>query len=213
MRLAGELCRLLSHDLCDQRIGQGRAQDHREVVGRGDGLPPRPVEARRRRSPSAAGANARRFAVHRRDCDALSAEHVGQHVRGVVTGHHQQRLQQLACGVRLARLQSHAGALDLGVGLVGAGEVVGAQIVEHHHRQQRLDRAGGRVGGIRVFRRQDAAGVQIGQQPYRRRTVGNRDGPCRLHAGIGGRHRGARSQHETYRERGEQFSHRHERRA
>ena len=31
-------------------------------------------------------------------------------------------------------------ALDLGVGLIGAGEVVGPQVVEHHHRQQRLDR-------------------------------------------------------------------------
>ena len=42
--LARELCRLLLHDLCDQRVGQGRAVDHRKVEGRGDRFPPRPVE-------------------------------------------------------------------------------------------------------------------------------------------------------------------------
>ena len=45
----------------------------------------------------------------------------------------------------LARFQPHTRTFDLGVGLVGACEVVGPQVVEHDHREQRLDRAGGRV--------------------------------------------------------------------
>ena len=130
-----------------------------------------------------------RLAVHRRDCDTLAAEHVGQHVRGVVARHHQQRLQQLAGGVRLARLQSHAGALDLGMGLIGAGEVVGPQVVEHHHRQQRLDRAGGRVLRVRITRGQDAAGVEVGQQPRLGWTVRERYRPGRLDSRLCGRGR------------------------
>ena len=47
--------------------------------------------------------------------DALPAEHVGEHVGGVVARHHQQRREQLGGGVGLTRRQPDTRALDLGV--------------------------------------------------------------------------------------------------
>jgi len=51
------------------------------------------------------------------------------------------------------------------VGLVGACEFVGPQVVERLHREQRLDRAGGRVLPVRVVRGENASRVEVGQQP------------------------------------------------
>ena len=84
----------------------------------------------------------------------------------------------------LARFQSHAGTFDLGVGLIGAREVVGPQVVEHDHREQRLDRAGGRVLPVRIVGSQNASGVEVGQQPRLCGAVGERDRACRLDTGL-----------------------------
>lgn len=157
--------------------------------------------------------DAERFAIHRRDRRALAAEHVGQHVGGVVARHHEQRREQLGGGVGLAGFQPNARAFDLGVRLVGPGEIVGPEIVEHDHREQHLDGAGRGVRAVRILRCQNLPGVHVGQQERFRRTVRKCLCACGFHGGrrVRDRCRGHRH-HRAEGERGRREQSSHERR-
>ena len=113
----------------------------------------------------------------------LSAEHVGEHVRGVIARHHGSASSswRVVYGGRASTprrsIRPRCGTHWRVRRCPGAG-------FQHHHRQQRLDGACGRMRLIRVAGGQNCAGVQIGEHPCLRRSFRQRDGAGRLDTGL-----------------------------
>ena len=122
-------------DLGEQRVGQRRAVDHRQILRGGDRFPARAVQARRRPGSGVDRSELCGLGVHLRHRRLGTAQHLTEQVGRVVAGHHQQRVQQLAGGVGGARHQSHTRALDVGTRRRRPNGGIGVELIEHHHRQ------------------------------------------------------------------------------
>ena len=185
--LAGELRRPLLEDLGDQRVGQRRAVDHREVVRRRDRLPARTVQPRRRRRLRAA---ARR---RRPPCD--SSPRPRRAVR---------RACRPACSPRRCPTPSAAPPAVGGWCTAWPGssptqehstsvwdwlaraKLSGRRLSSTTIASNGLIVLAGACCRVRIVRRQNASGVEVGQQPRLRRPVGERDRAGRLDAGLSG---------------------------
>ena len=163
------------------------------------GCPPRAartVKSRRRGGVGVRGADRGSLGVHLVHRDVISAQHVGQCVGGIITGHQQDRVEQLARGVGAASLDAGAVALDVGVGRGGDHGGVQAHLIECSQRQQGLDSARRWVGRVHVPTGQHLAAVEIGDDPGRRRTIRDGRRTDRLNVRIGARRgRGTEPEH------------------
>ena len=134
------------------------------------------VDARRAAGVGAVGAQQRGLGVHLGHRLVGAADHANQRVGGIVAGHQQQALEQLARGVGDPGRHAGAVALDPGVGLGGHDRRIERHLVQDHLRQKRFDRAGRRRRRVLVTCGQHLPGVHVGDDPRRRRPGRNRRG-------------------------------------
>ena len=96
---------------------------------------------------------------------------IGQRVRGVVAGVHQQAVQQLVDGVGATRGNADPGALRGGIVRRAVDGLVEVELAHRCHCHQHLDDAGRTVPPVRVACGHDGAAVQVGHHPGLGRDV------------------------------------------
>ena len=161
--VAGEVVGAGADDVGERRVIERVAVEQAHVVGRRAHA--RTVEAGRCGHAGVAGAefSGQRIDLLHRDIHA--AERDGERVGGVVAGVHQQSVQQIIDGVAAADVDADLGALGVGVVLGALDDPVQWKFVDRLHGDQHLDDAGGTVAAVRVARRDDVPGVEVGDEP------------------------------------------------
>ena len=174
---------LCGDDLREYRVLPGVAVEQAQVVGRRAHA--RAIQTRRGGGPGVGGAElaGQRVDLFQRRIHAAQLHR--QRVRRVVTGMHQQPVQQLVDGVGAALVDADTGALRVGVLGGAADHLADADFVDRLHRDEHLDDAGRPVPAVRVLGGDHVAGIQVGDQPglggdvvWQRRSVRRDDHPA-----------------------------------
>ena len=150
------------------------------------------VEARRRRDAGVAATELARQVVELGERGVHAAHLHGQRVRGVVTGVHEQAVQDVADRVVPALADADLRSLCGRVVRGARDHLVDRQISQRLHGHEHLDDAGGPVPAVRILGGDDVAGVEVGDQPgLRGNVIGQRRCPRRGDdaAARRGRHR------------------------